>query len=213
MKAQIIHTLNKYVPAEASPLLADWLIGYQCKLIITGERHTKFGDYRAPHEGLGHCITINHNLNKYAFLITLVHEFAHLSAFNFYQSSVAPHGKEWKLEFKRHMWFFLQNSFFPADVDAALRGYMRNPAASSCSDVTLMKVLKRYNPDAHLTKHLDEIPIHTIFRIPDGRIFQKGQRVRKRYKCVEMSTKQLYLISPLAEVETIEGPASKLPLP
>ncbi len=187
-------------------MLADWLIGYQCRLVVTGERHTKFGDYRAPYDGSGHTITINHNLNKYAFLITLVHEFAHLSAFNFYQDKVSPHGKEWKLEFKRHMWFFLENSFFPDDVDAALRGYMRNPAASSCSDMTLMKVLKRYNPDAHLTKHLDEIPLHSIFRIPDGRIFQKGQRLRKRYKCLEMSSKKYYLISPLIEVEPVESP-------
>lgn len=208
MKERIIHILSHYVPSEACPLLADWLIGYQCKLIITGERQTKYGDYRPPHSGLGHCITINHNLNKYAFLITLVHEFAHLSAFNFYQDTVSPHGKEWKLEFKRHMWFFLESNFFPDDIAMALRRYMRNPAASSCSDEHLMRTLKKYNPDAHLTKHLDEIPMHTVFRIPDGRIFQKGPKQRKRYKCLEMSSKRYYLISAIAEVEPVEVSSS-----
>jgi SprT protein len=195
--------LNKYVPEQASPLLIHWLIGYQTRLVITGERQTKLGDYRPPYAGAGHSITINHNLNKYSFLITLVHEFAHLSNHLLYKDSVAPHGKEWKLEFKRHMWFFLQSGIFPDDVEKALRRYMANPAASSCSDINLMRILKRYDVDSHLKKHLDELEINTIFKIPDGRIFTKGQLVRKRFKCLEMSTKRLYMISPLMEVEPV----------
>lgn len=202
-KERHIAVLKKYIPEEACNLIADWLIGYQARLIVAGERNTKLGDYRAPWGGHGHLITINHNLNRYSFLITLVHEFAHLSTFILYKNSVAPHGVEWKLEFKRHMWFFLQTGIFPEDVDRALRAYMRNPAASSCSDTALMKVLRHYDPDGHLTKHLDEIPFNSVFKIPDGRIFVKGQRMRKRYKCVELSTKRLYMISPLMEVEVL----------
>ncbi|UPT65852.1 MAG: SprT-like domain-containing protein [Sphingobacteriales bacterium JAD_PAG50586_3] len=146
MYDRLLTMLKKYVPEAACPLLVNWLIGYQTKLIITAERNTKLGDYRAPFDGMGHCITINHNLNQYSFLITLVHEFAHLSNFILYKNTVAPHGKEWKLEFKRHMWFFLQSGMFPPDVDKALRKYMANPAASSCGDVNLMRVLKITTP-------------------------------------------------------------------
>jgi hypothetical protein len=134
----------------------------------------------------------------------LVHEFAHLSNHILYKDKVAPHGKEWKLEFKRHMWFFLQRGMFPEDVDKALHKYMANPAASSCSDINLMRILKKYDPDGHLKKHLDEIPFNSIFKIADGRIFIKGSLVRKRYKCIEQDTKRLYLISPIMEVEPVE---------
>lgn len=204
MYDRLLLMLKKYVPEEACPLLVNWLIGYQTKLIITGERNTKLGDYRPPFDGLGHCITINHNLNQYSFLITLVHEFAHLSNHILYKDKVAPHGKEWKLEFKRHMWFFLQRGMFPEDVDKALRKYMANPAASSCSDINLMRILKKYDPDGHLKKHLDEIPFNSTFKIADGRVFIKGSLVRKRFKCIEQDTKRLYLISPIMEVEPVE---------
>ncbi|UPT69275.1 MAG: hypothetical protein M0D57_15215 [Sphingobacteriales bacterium JAD_PAG50586_3] len=63
---------------------------------------------------------------------------------------------------------------------------------------------KNYDPDGHLKKHLDEIPFNATFSIPDGRVFIKGERVRKRFKCIEQDTKRLYMISPIMEVEIID---------
>lgn len=200
----MINVLNKHIPPQASPLLADWLIGYQCQLIITKQRHTKLGDYRPPQNGNGHVITINNNLNTYAFMVTLVHEVAHLSCYILYGNRVAPHGVEWKLEFKRHIWFFLSENLFPPDVDRALKQYMKNPAASSCSDINLQMALKNYDADAHLKTFLQAIPDRAVFKIPDGRIFTKGERVRKRYRCVENATRKVYLISPVAEVQVVD---------
>jgi hypothetical protein len=43
-------------------------------------RQTRHGDYRKGVNGK-HEITVNSNLNKYKFLITLIHEISHLVAF------------------------------------------------------------------------------------------------------------------------------------
>ena len=73
-----IELLNKYLPENTGKIFADWIIKYGIYIRITGNRATKHGDYRPPGRNKYHSITINHNLNKYAFLITFVHEMAHL---------------------------------------------------------------------------------------------------------------------------------------
>jgi predicted SprT family Zn-dependent metalloprotease len=42
-----------------------------------------------------HEITVNSNLNKYKFLITLIHEISHLVAFEKFGRNIKPHGNEW----------------------------------------------------------------------------------------------------------------------
>ncbi|HWY33961.1 MAG TPA: SprT-like domain-containing protein, partial [Nitrosopumilaceae archaeon] len=131
--------LSKYIPSPAVNLIAHWIVDYDIKLKIKKERNTKLGDYRPPHKGLNHQITINFNLNPYSFLVTLVHEIAHLTNWNKYQNRVDPHGTEWKAEFRRMMMPFLNEIVFPSDVLQALEKHMGDPAASSCSDLRLMR--------------------------------------------------------------------------
>ena len=198
--------LKKYIPEFAVPQIAIWIIEYDFKLKITKERSTKLGDYTSPRDGLNHTITINHNLNPYSFFITLVHEIAHLKTFNQYRNSVLPHGQEWKESFRVLMTPFLSTDNLPLDVLYALRKYLQNPAAASCSDATLMRTLKLY--DTHDTNGhlilLEHLPYRTHFLYNGSRIFEKGEKLRKRYRCKELSTGSVYLFSPLAEVEVFE---------
>ena len=104
--------LKKYIPETAVALIAKWIVDYDFKLKIKKERSTKLGDYRSPFNGSNHQVTVNFNLNKYAFLVTLVHEIAHLTTFNKYKNSVLPHGAEWKQEFKKLMQPFLNSDVY-----------------------------------------------------------------------------------------------------
>jgi SprT protein len=198
--------LKKYIPEYAVPTIADWIIEFDFKLKIAKERSTKLGDYSSPRNGMNHVITVNYNLNKYSFLITLVHEIAHLKTFNEYRNTVLPHGAEWKQNFRELMSPFLHTDYLPLDIFYALRKYLLNPAAASCSDVTLMRTLKLYD-DSSTNGHLillEHIPFKTHFLYNGSRVFVKGEKIRKRFRCVEMSTGQAYLFSPLAEVEIFE---------
>ena len=197
--------LYKYIPEKAVPTISEWIFKFDFKLRIKKSRSSKYGDYRPPVKGENHLITINHDMNKYAFLITLVHEIAHLSNYNKNKNSVKPHGEEWKLHYKLLMQQFLIPDIFPADIIIALRKYISNPAASSCSDTNLLRVLKNYDIRQH-TVLLEELPIATVFQYNQSRNFIKGEQIRKRFKCKEVQTNRMYLFNPLTEVLAIKLP-------
>lgn len=196
--------LRKYIPETAIPLIAVWIIDFDFKLKIKKERSTRLGDYTSPRNGSNHLITINFNLNPYAFLITLVHEVAHLVTFNQYKNKVLPHGAEWKKNFAELMIPFMTSDVFPVDVLYALRKYMQNPAASSCSDKTLLKTLKLYDQNESTKIFLDYLPAQTIFLYNGERLFRKGEKIRTRIRCIEVQTGQVYLFNSLTEVELFE---------
>jgi len=191
--------LRKYLPERAVPLIAEWIFDYDFKLKITRERNSRYGDYTSPREGRNHLITINHNLNPYAFLITLVHEVAHLVTYNKHRHTVNPHGTEWKINFRNLMQPFLSTDIFPVEVFSALRNYMQNPAASSCTDPTLLRSLKLHDAESGKI-FLEYLPAGTVFLFNNSRIFVKKEKLRKRYKCTEVGTGRTYLFDTLAEV-------------
>lgn len=202
-----VKVLEKYLPAEAAPLIARWIDYFKCEFKISRNRNSKFGDYRSPYGGKGHRISVNYDLNPYAFLVTTVHEFAHLHTWNEHKQKAKPHGTEWKNNFKKMMRPFFEKEIFPADVKKAIVNYLDNPAASSCSDLNLYRSLRKYDPpktsEAILT--VEKIPLKALFKLKDGRVFRKDEKLRKRFKCTEVATKRIYLFSPVAEVELIEG--------
>lgn len=196
--------LRKYLPEKSVDLVARWIIEFDFKLKIKKERSTRLGDYTAPRNGMNHIITVNHNLNKYAFLITLVHEVAHLVTWNQHRDRVSPHGQEWKNNFKILIQPFLNTDIFPLEVFAALRRYMSNPAASSCTDQHLLKTLKLHD-EQNGQVFLEYLPQNTVFLYNGTRVFQKGEKIRKRFRCREISTGAIYLFNALAEVEIFES--------
>jgi len=195
--------LAQYMPAAAAPLIARWIDYYQCEFKISRNRATKLGDYRHPFKGEGHKISVNNNLNAYAFLVTTVHEFAHLLTWNDHKNKVRPHGEEWKRNFKRMMQPFLEQQIFPADVRLAIVNYLQNPSAASCTDLKLSRALKQYDQQRDAVSRLEELPLNSVFKIKDGRQFKKGERLRKRYRCVCLDNGNVYLFNPLAEVNLL----------
>jgi len=191
--------LQKYIPLQAVHPIAEYIVYFDFKLKIKKERVTKYGDYRPPVKQLNHQITINRDMNKYSFLITLIHEIAHLTNWNKFKNNVKPHGKEWKQEFRILMDPFLKPEIFPEDIIHALSRYMQNPAASSCSDQNLLRILKKHDnkPGVFL---LEQLESNAVFRTETNRFFIKGEKRRTRILCKELNTRQQYLFNPLAEV-------------
>ncbi len=196
--------LLKYLPEHAVEPVFELIKTHSVHLKIVNERVTRHGDYRRNPSGK-HQITVNANLNKYRFLITLVHEIAHLAAFEKYGRNIKPHGNEWKITFQRLMIPFIRPEIFPNSVLPLIANHFRNPTASSDTDARLAFALKQFDerkPDIHF---IHEVPSGSFFRIKNGRVFQKkGLRV-KRYECIEVQTGKLYLFNANAEVEIIPG--------
>lgn len=199
--------LAKYIAAPAVPLIAEWIYHFNFKLKIKKSRQSRYGDYHPPVSGRNHLITINNDLNPHAFLLTLVHEIAHLLCFERFGNRVKPHGQEWKECYKELMRPFMRLDIFPDDVRAAVISYMRDPGASSCSDDQLMRVMKRYDHPSDLV-HLETLPIHSEF-IYNERRFIKGSKRRTRFECREKGTSHIYLFAALAEVKKGEAAETK----
>lgn len=196
--------LAQYMPATAAPIISKWIDYFQCEFKISKNRSTKLGDYRHPFKGKGHKISVNNDLNQYAFLVTTVHEFAHLLTWNDHKNKAKPHGTEWKSNFKRMMQPFFEIHVFPTEIQQTIVNYLNNPAASSCTDLTLARALKKYD-DNGATNRIEEIPINSVFTLKDGRKFKKGEKVRKRYRCLCLDNGNIYLFNPLAEVLLATG--------
>ncbi len=195
--------LQDYLPDGSFEGVLHYLRLHKVHLTITRQRQTVLGDYRHAHGGSTHRISVNGNLNKYAFLITLLHELAHLFTYENFGNRVQPHGNEWKNEFSKILAQFLLKKVFPVDIEKALLRTLQNPAASSCGDEKLLRVLHQYDNKKEGVHLVEQLPPGSLFKINGGRIFRKGEQVRKRYKCVEVKTGKLYLFSPVYEVELI----------
>jgi hypothetical protein len=196
-------TLKKYLPAESVDLVHDWLQKYKIHLKISRKRSSKLGDYRSPHNGKGHQITINYDLNKYAFLITLVHEIAHLVTWQAHKNRVKAHGKEWKDAYRELMVPFMEMDIFPEDIQAALRSYLQKSYASSGTDLELSRTLQKYDPHPVIT--LESLVDGAIFQLSSGKRFKKGPLIRKRYRCLCLDNKRTYMVNPLIGVEQIDA--------
>jgi SprT protein len=202
---QLEGALARFLPEGSLELACNMLREYPHHLVITEPRSTKLGDFTPSLHGR-HQLTVNGNLNPYAFLITLMHELAHLMTFLEHKNSVKPHGQEWKLSFKKTLSPFLLKEIFPKDVEAAIAAYLKNPAATTCSDLRLSKALANYDKSSHPNiKLIDDVPAGTRFLYGrDKRVFFKKVKIRTRYRCIEEKTGHEYLFHPLVKVFVLE---------
>lgn len=163
------------------------------QLKITRTRQTKVGDFTSRRSIDHPRITLNHELNPYLFLITYIHEVAHLRVHLRYGNRVDPHGDEWKMSFRQLMQPMLEQKVFPHNIFNELERHMCNPKASSFADSALTKVLRSYDTNAGQYATLSDIPEGSLFHF-QGRFFKKGKIRRTRVLCHEVKTKRHYLV-------------------
>jgi hypothetical protein len=194
--------LQDYIPEQAIPKVVLLLKHDNLVVKIKKERKTRHGDYRALPNGK-HQITINSNLNPYRFLITLIHEIAHFEAYKAYGRFIKPHGIEWKRTFQHLMLPFLNPEVFPSNILPLLAKHFKNPKASSDTDINLSLALKQFDKPNNKT-YIFEVPIGSMFKLYNGRVFKMSKKRVKRFECVEVKTGRLYLFNPNAEVQMLE---------
>lgn len=172
---------------------------------ITATRKSKLGDFRYRRDRQVQTITINADLNPYQFLLTYIHEVAHLHAFVKFGVEIAPHGVEWKSTFQQLMIPLLSTAYFPIDLLIPLRKHMQAPKASSSADLFLMKEMSKYDEKSihdEIT-FLSDIKPGNRFLL-SGREFKKGETRRTRVLCEEVISGKKYLIAQLAKVILID---------
>ncbi|WP_299064898.1 SprT-like domain-containing protein [uncultured Polaribacter sp.] len=188
---------KNYIPKKAIPFLEFLINEHNFTLKIVNQRATKHGDFRSLPNGKFQ-ITVNNNLNKYQFLLTLVHEIAHHVTHQKF-GRVQAHGKEWKAIFQHLMLPFLNPNIYPNEILPHLANYLKNPKASTDSDVNLSLALR--GNAAEVGKHfIFNISLNGLF-IFKNIIYKRGNKRRTRYECLNMSNKKVYLFNQNVEVE------------
>ncbi|MEQ9403658.1 MAG: SprT-like domain-containing protein [Cyclobacteriaceae bacterium] len=188
---------EKFVPPEAVSYCNKLYERLEFEFKVKKARQTKLGDYRFDPYSEKHTITINNDLNAYSFLVTYLHEVAHLIAFKRFGNRVQPHGREWKQSFREVAEPMLSDKVFDPRVLNALKRYFNNPKASSCSDPVLYNLLKQF--DGKDVPQLKDIAIGEVF-IFNKRTFRKLEKKRTRSICLELKTNRKYTIAEIAEV-------------
>ncbi|MEZ0487371.1 sprT domain-containing protein [Fibrella aquatica] len=164
---------------------------------IVRPRRTRLGDFRAFPDGTTH-ITVNADLNPYAFLITYVHEVAHCAVYHTYKRPGKPHGRTWQAQFQRLMAPLLTEAIFPVDVLEPLRYYMARPAATTSAQPALMQALRQYNQQPTQPPVTGQVELR---QIPEGQVFQlqkkkyiRGKLRRTRVVCKEIQSGRSYAV-------------------
>lgn len=191
--------IYKYIPQEASKEVDELVQNHPFELKIKNNRKTKHGDFRTSPSGILK-ISINKDLNKYRFLITLIHEIAHLVAHKNFGNK-KPHGLEWKMTFKNLMLPFLNDTIFPSEILSPLANYLINPKARTDADLNLSLALRQYDEKTD-KKLIFEIETGMLFE-HNSRIYRKGVKRRTRHECTEIKTNKKYLFQQNAEVNCV----------
>jgi hypothetical protein len=194
--------LEEYLPKDCAEPVLTWFGKNHVLLVIARSRSSKLGDFRSRGSMAPPVISINHDLNSYSFLVTLLHEMAHAEVLFTHKKRVQPHGQEWKTAYRKLALPYLGTAGLDPIFVGVFGQYLQNPSASSGANQPLAKVLRSFDQPREVVL-ITDIAKDTFFAMPNGRIFRKGAQLRKRIRCECLNNKRIYLFSPMAEIKPI----------
>ena len=195
-----MYKLFEKIPEASLEYVKSLILSENITIKLKKSRKTKHGDFSVKKNGL--CmITINDDLNQYRFLITLIHEISHYIAYMNHGPFIKPHGVEWKNIFKNLLLPIINPEIIPNDVLKPLAIYAKNPKASSDTDLNLSLALNRYN--IHQCDYVFNLSNGSVFKASNERVYVIIKKLRKRYECMDIITKKLYLFSPNVKIKEI----------
>ncbi|MFH2142160.1 MAG: SprT-like domain-containing protein [Bacteroidota bacterium] len=199
-RATFLEIINGFIPDNAKDYVVDVMINENIHLKVSKKRTTKKGDYRSPDICGLHTISVNRDLNIYAFLFTFIHEYAHLLIWKKYKNRKKAHGKEWKFIFRNLLIYAIDRDFFPEDIKIVIKKYIIDRSSFSGKyKISIDKSFQRYDINPHLTVVAD-LHIGNIFMLANKRQFKIIAKLRTRFKCVDMNNNKIYIVSGYAEV-------------
>ena len=199
---KISNILNTHIPAPAVSYCLQLWQSDPFKFKLRKARQTKIGDFSCKH-GQTPQITVNNDLHPYLFLITYVHEVAHLHVHKQHGHRVEAHGEEWKNTFRELMMPVMIPEIFSEKILRGLKRHMLNPKASTYSDAEFTELLRSVDAKWSRATLLSEIPEGSLFGL-HGKWFRKGALQRTRVLCLELKTKRKFLVPADMPVENAQ---------
>jgi SprT protein len=204
MKKNLPEGLSPYLPDRSLEIVMAWLYGKRILMRVARGRRTKLGDYRPPVKDDIHRISVNGDLNPFEFLLTLTHEIAHLIIWEKFGRKYKPHGIAWKKQFAFMLGHLIEENIFPLEIRSEIMKQVDNPKSNSKCNTELARALQSHN-SVEKGVFLEDLPLGSIFSLPNGRKFQKQDKLRKWYRCKSQDNHKSYRISPVAKVIPAES--------
>ena len=192
-----LNQLLSQFPEESHSYIKDIFNHNHFQFKITRSRSSKLGDF--SYKNRQYKITVNGDLNPYAFLTTFLHELAHLKVYELHQNKVDPHGLEWKCHFAEILRDIVKSCQLPSDIKHAYLYHAEIPRASSGADKRLLRTLRKYDLDENVLT-VDLVPMEETFQL-GNKVFRKLEKRRTRWLCVEVHTEKKYLVHGLTQVK------------
>ena len=197
------NVLQKYLPEHAVANCFELIKENHVHLKIVNERQSRHGDYRRDAQGF-HLITVNSSLNKYRFLITLIHEIAHLVAFEKYGRRISPHGAEWKQTFREMLLESL--TVYAEDLRPIILKFSKSPKAKFMASPDLVKYF--HVPEEDELLYLENLIVGDVF-VLKNKVFVIEETTKKRYLCRNLKSGLKYKVNTLARVRKIDDQYEK----
>lgn len=190
--------LRSFLPEKTINYIHYLISESGCEFKIVQGRKTKLGDCRYPLRGESARITVNNNLPKIQFLVTAIHELAHLKTYHDFRKMVKPHGKEWKSNYALLFRPLFEHNMLSDEQDKIIRGHLDNIKHASTIDPILSHYIAKHE-GVTLLNELEE-GAHFLF---NGNEFIRGSKLRKNFKIAEARTFKEYRLSGLATVDPL----------
>lgn len=201
-KEQFYRLTASYLPEAALDYCCNLWLLYDFALKISRDRKTKLGDFRYDSSKKQYSVSVNKGLNPYAFLVTYIHEVAHVYTYRQFGRKVKPHGPEWQQNFRKLAAPLLNTAVFPAEVLKSFQDYLINPAASTSGYLPLNMALRRHDPETEPQLLLASLGEGSTFLFKN-RTFVKVGKKRTRALCTDLANGRKYLISEGAQVKKV----------
>ena len=199
---QIEGILQQHLPASAVAYATLLWAEFPFDFKLRKTRLSKVGDFTCR-LGKTPQITINRDLHPCLFLMTYVHEVAHLRVHTVHGFKAEAHGGEWKSTFQALMEPILNGEIFPEPLLTGLKKHMAIPKASSFSDTELTQLFRAMDVRQKSAVLLSHIPEGSVFHL-QGKWFTKGKLKRTRVVCHEVKTRRQYLVPADAPVSNAQ---------
>ncbi len=197
MRPKEAEILGKYLPSGSIDYCFSLWQEHRIQLTISRPRKSIYGNYQFRNGG--HHITVNGNLSKEAFLVTYLHEVAHLISRKKYRNRIKPHGPEWQGAFAAVMKPVLHDAVFSENLLEALKKHLKKPAATSCADPELHRLLNNEVPGEN-QKRAIELQQGDFF-VFQNKGFEWRRKLRNYCEIRNIENGRLYRISGSALVE------------
>lgn len=200
LKIQIYNALKIHMSPKQIEFVLPYFIERKLKMHIKTEKNSYKGLCRMPLNASDYYkITVCRTDNEDLFFLVFLHEVAHMEVNIKYGRKVLAHGMEWSNTFRALIIQSIKNSCFNDYSAKVLTDFLSKGVLITTAKMHKIEALIENNSNPDIIRVL-QVPENALFILQGGKIFKKCERIKTRYRCIDVKTGKAYRVHPNAPV-------------